>query len=134
MQGGASGDWQERLPKCLLRERKGARRAYPSGQAPLGHWRTRRVRERGPMIPRQQGRDFWCHFSRVQASTLLCKQPKMKHESKKKCGCIISAHNFGIFSCCCVFNYARASRFCPKSRPLQRGAKLPPAPARRSAR
>lgn len=35
-------------------------------------------------------------------------------------------HFFGIFSCCPVFNYARAAGFCPKSRPLQQVAKLPP--------
>lgn len=46
VQGGASGDRQERVPKCIVRELQGERRPHPTGQAPLGHRRTRRVRAR----------------------------------------------------------------------------------------
>lgn len=53
MQGGARRDGQERVPKCLVRELEGATRTNPAGQAPLGYWRTRRVRAKQTIKP------FW---------------------------------------------------------------------------
>lgn len=56
VQGRASGDREERLPQCGVRELQGEGRPYPAGQAALGHRGTRRVSERERERRGQSGR------------------------------------------------------------------------------
>lgn len=134
MQGGASGDGQERLPECLVREREGARRSHPAGQAPVGHRRTRRVRERErrPVVPGRTGLDFQLHRAWCRPRLLLVqKQSRLKHEStpKKNADVLLIFHErqFSASFHVAVSSTTHApSVFAPRAQTAAAGARSPP--------